>query len=247
VLDGYLGAFALPASMSHGSATLTRRVPRRQACPSSVYQYRAMNRFTVLLTLTMHHMLPGCMVDYPLGSKPRRPCHVHMQNRYTLDGGHHARLQSVALQARARDAAMAPEPPGADLLRERRARSPVGDARPARPGAPRSRVRSSAPEQELAAAPWPALSRLTSLSMSAKGNLESSTEARYLWLRWALPAAPQLRKLPVGGVDDPFEGVSTPPAPEQYRCIKVSPVPGASLLEHSATAPRRCQISCHSW
>lgn len=106
---------------------------------------------------------------------------------------------------------------------------------------------SSAPEQELAAAPWPALSRLTSLSMSAKGNLESSTEARYLWLRWALPAAPQLRKLSVGGVDDPFEGVSTPPAPEQYRCIKVSPVPGASLLEHSATAPRRCQISCHSW
>ena len=66
---------------------------------------------------------------------------------------------------------------------------------------------SSAPEEELAAAPRPALSRLTSLSMSAKGNRPSSAKAFNQWLRWALRAATQLRKLSIGDVDDHFEGM----------------------------------------
>ena len=67
---------------------------------------------------------------------------------------------------------------------------------------------SAAPELELPAAPRPLFSNLTSLSMSyetydteskPESDPDSAATALYLWLRWALPAAPQLRKLSVSG------------------------------------------------
>ena len=60
---------------------------------------------------------------------------------------------------------------------------------------------SAAPERELAAAPQPAFARLTSLSMSYERDSRSEATALYLWLRWAMPAAPQLRKLSVSGLE----------------------------------------------
>ena len=67
---------------------------------------------------------------------------------------------------------------------------------------------SSAPELELPAAPRPLFANLTSLSVSyepyetesePESDSDSAATALYLWLRWALPAAPQLRKLSVSG------------------------------------------------
>ena len=46
---------------------------------------------------------------------------------------------------------------------------------------------SSAPQQELAAAPQPAFARLTSLHMSHQGDSSLEATALYLWLQWALP------------------------------------------------------------
>jgi len=67
---------------------------------------------------------------------------------------------------------------------------------------------SSAPQQELAAAPQPVFARLTSLHMSHQGDSSLEATALYLWLQWALPAAPQLRKLSVrGSGGHNFEGL----------------------------------------
>ncbi len=60
---------------------------------------------------------------------------------------------------------------------------------------------SAAPEQELAAASQPAFSRLTALTVSCEADFGAEAAALYLWLRWLLPAAPQLRKLSVSGLD----------------------------------------------
>ena len=66
---------------------------------------------------------------------------------------------------------------------------------------------SSAPEQELPAAPQPAFSNLTSLSMSYETDSGSAATALYLWLCWALPTAPQLRKLSVSSAGNPSNGI----------------------------------------
>ena len=67
---------------------------------------------------------------------------------------------------------------------------------------------SAAPEQDLSAAPQPALHSLTLLSMLCEMLSRSNAIALYLWLRWALPAATQLRKLSVTGEGEPSEGLS---------------------------------------
>ena len=65
---------------------------------------------------------------------------------------------------------------------------------------------SSAPVRELLAAPQSVFSSLTSLSMSLVTESHSAATALYLWLRWALPAAMQLRKLSVDGGGGCIEG-----------------------------------------
>ncbi len=69
----------------------------------------------------------------------------------------------------------------------------------------------SAPGRELLADPRPVLSSLTSLSMSCETKSRAAATALYLWLRWALPAATQLRKLSVRGQGGAAEGTSHSP------------------------------------
>ena len=66
---------------------------------------------------------------------------------------------------------------------------------------------SSDAERDLFVAPQPALTSLTSLSVSCETKSHDAARALYLWLRWMVPAAPQLRKLTVYGSGDPYEGV----------------------------------------
>ena len=83
---------------------------------------------------------------------------------------------------------------------------------------------SAAPEQELAAAPQPAFARLTSLNMSYERDSSEEATALYLWLRWALLAAPQLRKLSVSGIQGTSAGgvrssAAVVRTPCQHQCV----------------------------
>ncbi len=93
---------------------------------------------------------------------------------------------------------------------------------------------SAAPEQELAAAQQPAFACLTSLNMSSEGDSSSEATALYLWLRWALPAAPQLRKLSVSGSEwRPYEGSSPSRCCVHEACVcTAAPLTAATVLVH---------------
>jgi len=90
---------------------------------------------------------------------------------------------------------------------------------------------SAAPEQELSAAARPALSALTSLSVSIEADSRFAATALYLWLRWALPAAVQLRKLSVmaPSARDPSQGLLVPLI-HGCACILVAAAAAAAVI-----------------
>jgi len=199
VLDGYLGAHGLPTSMAQGCTTLTRQVSCAFILPgagSTSDPHLAQTRAGSLPSYSLH-MPSECWSCKHLTSQ----------------------CEFFARQARSRPATTVPWWGPAGAAAQRCPDSPLSDARPGRAGAGGIGPHVLGPP---AGACCGTTARVRPPDVTAHVTPSLEATALYLWLQWALPAAPQLRKLSVrGSGGHNFEGLCQ----RHSVCLRLSSAP----------------------